>query len=124
MARRRDPRDLSVRRLTGEGAAGGASAGADDPKPGATLEGCAKRQPAVATLIVRLRKLHAVEEVDLEESAKGDTGSSSSTVSAAGDCGRFYKFSVKTVFTPRPAATPAGEAKGGERVPASLGGGS
>lgn len=102
-----------------------ASSTADgEGKPGATLEGCAKRQPDVATLMVRLRKLHAVEEVSLEESARGDDAgsSSSSSSSSSGDCGRYYKFSVKTAFTATPAATPAGN--GGGRVPAALGGGS
>ena len=113
---------------TGDSATGAAPAPTTpgvDNKPGATLEGCAKRQPAVATLMVRLRKLHAVEEVNLEESAKSDeSGSSSgSGVASTSDCGRYYKFSVKAVFTPTPAS-PVGAGGGTEEVPASLGGGS
>ena len=114
---------------TGEGANGAAPAPAApgvDSSPGAKLEGCAKRQPAVATLMVRLRKLHAVEEVNLEESAKSDqSGSTSSSgVASTSDCGRYYKFAVKAVFSATPA-TPVGAPSGdSERVPASLGGGS
>jgi Tfp pilus assembly protein PilN len=112
--------------MTGESAGSGSApattATGEDARPGATLEGCAKRQPAVATLMVRLRKLHAVEDVNLEESAKGDDADSSSGSGATSsdDCGRHYTFSVKTVFTPTPAATTGGT----KRVPASLGGGS
>lgn len=113
--------------LTGEttGASAATPTAAGTATPGATVEGCAKRQPSVATLMVRLRKLHAVEEVNLDESAKGeDSGSSSGGAVSSGDCGRHYKFSVKTVFTPTSPATPTGAAKGTERVPAALGGGS
>lgn len=99
-----------------------APAAAGEGKPGATLEGCAKRQPSVATLMVRLRKLHAVEEVELDESASSETsaGSSSSGAAVQG-CGKYYTFKVKTVFTPTPVAT--GFAKGAGSVPAALGGG-
>ena len=93
--------------------AAGASTG-----PTATLKGCAKRQPAVAKLMVRLQRMHRVDDVLLQESASGDSAESGTTSEG---CGRAYAFDLTVVFDP---AAPASAAPpGNKRVPVSLGGG-
>jgi hypothetical protein len=86
--------------------------------PYASFVGCTPRQSDVAQLMVRLRQLHRVEDVKLNESAQ-ETLEGETTVD---NCGTLYKFDVGVSFT---ATEPVGEApRGSEGVPASLGGGS
>jgi hypothetical protein len=86
--------------------------------PSATLVGCTPGQSDVARMMVRLRQLHRVEEVSLNESLK-ESQSQEATVD---NCGRFYKFDLTVAYSP---TAPAGEApRGAANVPASLGGGS
>jgi Tfp pilus assembly protein PilN len=94
----------------------------DAATPEGKLEGCARRQADVAKLMVRLRQLHAVDDVTLEESSRGNSsGSSGSSSGSSGEgCGRYYTFKVATVFS----LAPVGVAGKDLRVPSSLGGGS
>jgi Tfp pilus assembly protein PilN len=86
--------------------------------PTATFVGCTKEQSEVAKLMVRLRGLHRVTDVKLNESGQEQSGTSPTFES----CGKFYKFDVTVSFEP---AAPVKEApRGSVRVPASLGGGS
>jgi Tfp pilus assembly protein PilN len=86
--------------------------------PSANLVGCTPGQSDVARMMVRLRQLHRVEDVELAESAQ-DATSGEATVD---NCGSNYRFDITVKFSPAP---PVGEAPRGEtRVPASLGGGS
>jgi Tfp pilus assembly protein PilN len=92
--------------------------------PSAKLTGCAKRQPDVATFMVRLRQLNRVNDVRLKESSRStdttsSTGSSSSGTATQG-CGKAYTFDMTVLFDPAPAAD---RVAGGRKVPASLGGG-
>jgi Tfp pilus assembly protein PilN len=102
----------------------GASSGAG-ASPSVDLKGCATDQNDVAVLLVRLRKLHRADSVDLKESAQetteqgvqtsGDSGGSSE------NCGHGqYKFDVAVTFSP----DTEGEKPAGGKVPAALGGGS
>jgi Tfp pilus assembly protein PilN len=86
--------------------------------PSANLVGCTPDQSDTARMMVRLRQLHRVDEVELGSSTKEEnTGQA-----AIDNCGANYKFDLTLKFSPAP---PAGEAPRGEaRVPASLGGGS
>jgi Tfp pilus assembly protein PilN len=118
------------------------AAGSDTPTgPSVTIAGCGKSQTAVATALVRLRRLSGATDVELQQStgneshAKGKagkaarkestgTGTSSSSPGGAGPadgCGKDYDFSARVLLAPtQAAATPVGT----RRVPASLGGGS
>lgn len=99
------------------GSTEGAAAGAVGASPAARLTGCMPRQGDVADMMLRLRRMYRVEDVELTESVMEDLGAPASITS----CGRYYKFDVTVTF----AATPATEAPDGEtRVPATLGGGS
>ena len=87
--------------------------------PSANLVGCTPRQSDVARMMVRLRQLHRVEDVSLNESSQEAQG-------AAGHRRQlrftFYKFDLTVTFG---LQAPAGETpRGATRVPASLGGGS
>ena len=103
------------------GSSGSASASAeasDSDGPAMTLKGCAKRQPSVAQLMVRLKRMHRVEDVTLAQSAKGD---SSGGEGSSSECGNSYAFELMVSFSsavPVQAVPP-----GRERVPVSLGGG-
>jgi Tfp pilus assembly protein PilN len=85
--------------------------------PTATLSGCLPRQPDVADLMLRLRRMHRVEDVALSESVQEDALNSPSIDS----CGRYYHFDITVSFA---AAAPREAPDGQRRVPASLGGGS
>jgi Tfp pilus assembly protein PilN len=86
--------------------------------PSASLVGCTPGQSDAARMMVRLRQLHRVEDVELRSSTKEDAGGEASVDS----CGSNYKFDLTVTFS---AAAPVSEAPLGEtRVPASLGGGS
>jgi Tfp pilus assembly protein PilN len=86
--------------------------------PNATLVGCTPRQSDVARMMVRLRELHRVEDVKLNQSSQETAGAEASFEA----CGSLYKFDLGVTFT---QAAPVAEApRGAQRVPASLGGGS
>ena len=85
--------------------------------PSATFVGCTPKQSEVAKILVRLRQLHRVVDVELNESLK-EQGVSDVTVDS---CGSLYKFDVTVTFAP---ATEAEAPRGSNSVPASLGGGS
>jgi hypothetical protein len=82
--------------------------------------GCVPDQSDVAATMVRLRQLHRVSDVELNESIT-ELGAAASDAGVDG-CGRYYKFDLIVTFSPTPPETeaPRGEAV----VPASLGGGS
>ena len=101
---------------TGE-TSGEVAAEAGSGGPTAQLTGCAPRQPDTAALLLRLRRMHRVEDVVLNESTREATGGPPTLDS----CGRFYQFDVTVSFAPTVTKeSPVGE----RRVPASLGGGS
>jgi Tfp pilus assembly protein PilN len=89
------------------------------PQPKVNLVGCTPDQSDVAGMMVRLRQLHRVSDVELNQS--------STELGAAGEagvdsCGRYYQFDLLVTFSPTPPQT---EAPHGENVvPTSLGGGS
>jgi Tfp pilus assembly protein PilN len=85
--------------------------------PSATFVGCTPKQSEVAKILVRLRSLHRVVDVELNESLK-EEGVQEVTVDS---CGPLYKFDVTVTFAP---ATEAEAPRGSNSVPASLGGGS
>ena len=89
-------------------------------EPKANLVGCTPQQSDVAAMMVRLRELHRVSDVELNESTT-ELGAQASDAGVEG-CGRYYKFDLLVTFSPTPpeAEAPVGEAV----VPASLGGGS
>jgi len=98
------------------GATGSSSEETGGSGPEANLTGCMRKQSDVATLMLRLGRMHRVEDVTLTESTRGETG----TVATVDSCGQLYKFDVTVAFAPSVIA----EAPDGEtRVPASLGGG-
>ena len=117
----------------GSAAAGGAPAAAATSStgggPSVKLAGCARKQTDVARLLVRLRKMHGVDDVTLTSSEGANnlggaaTASSAATAPAAGGgagCDRFYRFEVNVAFK-TPAAVPT--QAGAKPVPSSLGGG-
>jgi hypothetical protein len=69
-------------------------------------------------MMVRLRQLYRVEEVQLNESTAGPTGDEPSPEA----CGKLYTFNLTVQFTATPPERQA--PRGTNRVPASLGGGS
>jgi hypothetical protein len=85
--------------------------------PQATFVGCTPKQSEVAKILVRLRSMHRVTDVELNESLR-EQGVADVTTDS---CGSLYKFDVTVTFAP---AAPAEAPRGANRVPASLGGGS
>jgi Tfp pilus assembly protein PilN len=85
--------------------------------PSAILTGCTPHQSDTARLMVRLRTLHRVTDVELGESMT-EPGSEAPT---ADSCGRYYKFEVTVSFETAPVPEAP---RGSGQVPASLGGGS
>jgi Tfp pilus assembly protein PilN len=86
--------------------------------PAATFVGCTPRQTDVARMMVRLRQMNRVADVQLGESVQ----ESSTDGATVDNCGSYYRFDVTVTFTP---TEPASESpRGATRVPASLGGGS
>lgn len=103
--------------VAGAGEESGVTATAPTGGPSATLTGCLPRQPDVADLMLRLRRMHRVEDVTLSESLLEDAQG----VPSVDSCGRYYKFDIGVSFAP----AVADEAPDGQpRVPAALGGGS
>ncbi len=96
---------------------GGPAAAAAPVGPSATLVGCTPKQSEVAKILVRLRSLHRVVDVELNESLR-EQGVQDVTVDS---CGPLYKFDVTVTFAP---ADEAEAPRGSDSVPASLGGGS
>jgi Tfp pilus assembly protein PilN len=93
-----------------------AAAGAGAPS--ANLVGCTPKHSDVARMMVRLRQLHRVTDVELAQSSR-DTDTSEV---ALGSCGATTSFDLTLTFSP---TSPVAEAPRGEtRVPVSLGGGS
>ena len=141
------PSDVYITQLSAElgGAKGGAGSGeagatgagqsgqAGSPapahpgsSPGATLtlSGCAPSQPAVATAMVRLRKLHRAEEVTLTQSTRGGGEGAGAGGGGPGEAAqgcRGYKFDADVKFDSRQAAKRGGPDDGS--VPRALGGG-
>jgi len=99
--------------------------------PSANLTGCAKRQPDVAELMVRLGKVHRVTDVSLLESAdNAESGGGGAPAagppggSSGGEGGcppRTYEFKLVVTFE---AQDPVTTRPRGQRLPARLGGGS
>ncbi len=88
------------------------------PAPAANLIGCTPDQDDVARMMVRLRQLYRVEEVELNESTAG----AKEDEAGVDTCGALYTFNLTVNFSP---TEPSREAPlGSNRVPASLGGGS
>jgi Tfp pilus assembly protein PilN len=86
--------------------------------PAANLIGCTPDQDDVAQMMVRLRELYRVDDVELNESASGTRGETPTVES----CGHLYTFNLTVKFS---ATEPNREApRGTKSVPASLGGGS
>jgi Tfp pilus assembly protein PilN len=103
-----------------ETAGGTTGASTSTPTPGGpstTLAGCTPNQPDVARLLVRLRQMHRVTEVTLNESVRQSGGGETTFDS----CGDYYQFNVTVSFAP---VAPVEAPRGASSVPASLGGGS
>jgi Tfp pilus assembly protein PilN len=80
--------------------------------PTLSITGCAPSHPGVATAIVRLRKLHNVTDVNLQDSTKSGSGTAATSL---GPCP--VTWSASLTFEPESAPTVQ------EPVPARLGGG-
>jgi Tfp pilus assembly protein PilN len=97
--------------------------------PTAQLDGCADSHSGVADVMVRLRELHGVQDVELAESAKPEktgasaAGTTASSTAAAGSegCGRYTSFKIDVTLEPAAPSTAVGG--GSAPVPARLGGG-
>jgi Tfp pilus assembly protein PilN len=88
------------------------------PQPKANFVGCTPDQSDVAKMMVRMRELHRVSDVELNESVKQLGGSEASV----DNCGTYYQFNITVTFDAMEAKTEA--PRGESTVPASLGGGS
>jgi Tfp pilus assembly protein PilN len=87
--------------------------------PTAHLVGCTPKHSDVARLMVRMRQLHRVVDVQLAQSSRDPKAAGAATFDA---CGAMTNFDVTLTFSP---TAPVAEApRGATRVPASLGGGS
>jgi len=86
--------------------------------PSANFVGCTPKQPDVARMMVRMRQMHRVADVTLNESVQ-ELAAAPATVE---NCGRLYKFDLTVSFSPTEPAS--ARPRGATRVPASLGGGS
>jgi len=89
------------------------------PMPKANLVGCTPDQSDVARMMVRMRQIHRVTDVKLNQSS---TELGDNTEITANSCGKYYQIDITLSFSEAP---PANEApRGDSSVPASLGGGS
>jgi Tfp pilus assembly protein PilN len=113
--------DASTTGAEGEAAAApadAAAAGTATASPSAKLAGCTPEHSDVARMMVRLRQLHRVTDVELASSSRQED-SGRATVES---CGANVSFEMTVKFSP---TAPAAEApRGATRVPVSLGGGS
>ena len=105
---------------TNTGASSTATPGAVSPT--ANLVGCTPNQSDTAAMMVRLRNLYRVTDVELNESAIEALGADAGTETTVDACGSYYKYDLTVTFSPTPLKTEA--PRGATRVPASLGGGS
>jgi hypothetical protein len=112
--------DASVTGATAD-AANPAAAQPADPNvpvtPTATFVGCTPKQSEVAKILVRMRAMHRVTNVNLDESVR-EQGAQEVSLDS---CGPLYKFAVTVSFAPAVASEAP---RGSDSVPASLGGGS
>ena len=90
------------------------SGGGTATGPSVTVAGCAPSYPGVATAIVRLRKLHNVTDVNLTNSAKA---ASTSTTTTSGPAACKVQWNATLTFQPESNTTVT------QPVPARLGGG-
>jgi len=112
--------EASVAGDAAEAAAAATSETAAAPQPTADLVGCTPKQEDVAAMMVRLRQMHRVSDVTLNESRVETAGKKKDITFDS--CGSYYQFNLTVSFEP---TAPATEAPVGQRaVPASLGGGS
>jgi Tfp pilus assembly protein PilN len=89
------------------------------PMPKANLVGCTPDQQDVARMMVRMRQIHRVTDVQLNNSST-ELGEASDA--GTGSCGSNYQFDITLSFT---QAAPESETpRGASSVPAALGGGS
>jgi Tfp pilus assembly protein PilN len=103
---------------TEEGASAEAADAAPAAGPSAALTGCTPKHSDVARMMVRLRQLHRVIDVELTQSSRED----GATDAGIDTCGANTAFDMTVKFSP---AAPVAEApRGASRVPVSLGGGS
>jgi Tfp pilus assembly protein PilN len=87
--------------------------------PKANLVGCTPDQQDVARMMVRMRQIHRVTDVQLNNSS---TELGDQTEAGPGSCGSNYQFDITLSFS---QAAPDSEApRGASSVPAALGGGS
>ena len=108
------PKDVYLTQFSaapGADAATAASGTATAQGPQVTLAGCAPDHPAVATTLVRLRKLHNVADVELTSSTRGATGGGANGPT----CRTSWSGTVS--LEPESSITPPAQ------VPARLGGG-
>ena len=89
------------------------------PMPKANLVGCTPDQSDVAGMMVRMRQIHRVTDVKLNQST---TELGDNTEITANSCGKYYQFNITLSFSETPLGTEA--PRGESSVPASLGGGS
>lgn len=87
--------------------------------PAAELTGCTAHQSDVADLMVRLRKLYLVSDVELKSAERGDS-LGKATIE---NCGSYVKFDLSVSFSAA-APTKTEVPQGHRGVPAKLGGGS
>jgi Tfp pilus assembly protein PilN len=88
--------------------------------PTVHLVGCAPSQRAVATTLVRLRAIHGSDEVQLNDSGRPLKIGSAAQGGNGGDCGTNFAFDIVVDLTNE--VTGYGDL--GQKVPATLGGGS
>jgi len=88
--------------------------------PTVHLVGCAPSQRAVATTLVRLRAIHGSDEVQLNDSGRPLKIGSAAQGGDGGDCGTNFAFDIVVNLTNE--VTGYGDL--GQKVPATLGGGS
>jgi Tfp pilus assembly protein PilN len=106
--------------IDGEGTATNPTTGLPEVSgPKAKLVGCTPDQSDVARMMVRMRQVHRVEDVELNESATDPTQNEEVSQDT---CGRYYQYDITLSFAQTPPDTEAPRGEGS--VPASLGGGS
>ena len=129
------PSNVSLSTLTGtvggESAAGGSGLRSAISAPAIELSGCTKSQPAVATLMSRLRNVQGVTRVSLSKSEKAAAQTATAGDPAAvGPCGKgtppsfeivvfFEKATVGTALADATGAPAAGAASAGTAAPAA-----
>jgi Tfp pilus assembly protein PilN len=96
--------------------------------PSMKLTGCAINQADVAVLLVRLRRMHGVDDVELADSTRDEQSGGGAQVSGgdsagqSSSCGGDYKFDLTVTFVANGPEAPNED--GAKQVPAALGGGS